>query len=81
MDRLDPCHACDERFCGHAFVECAGANRRRVGVVSDIERDLDVEVCTKVDWEWILQEDQEDGSRATQAEAEEQVSETDTSEL
>lgn len=39
-DRLDPCHACDKKFCGPEFVRCAGANRRRVGVVSDIERNM-----------------------------------------
>lgn len=51
---LSNCHACDERLCGPAFVGCAGANRRRVGVVSDIERDAEREICGKVDWEWIL---------------------------
>ncbi|KAG7351274.1 hypothetical protein IV203_010634 [Nitzschia inconspicua] len=53
---LDPCIACDEKLCGPAFVECAGANRRRAGIVSDIERDLDKEICDKVDWKWVLQE-------------------------
>lgn len=51
---LDPCIACDERLCGPVFVGCAGANRRRVGVVSDIERDHQREICDKVDWEWAL---------------------------
>ena len=50
---LDPCFACDERLCGPEFLSCAGANRRRVGVVSDIERDINM-ICKKVDWEWIL---------------------------
>jgi hypothetical protein len=53
---LDPCIACDEKLCGPVFVECAGANRRRVGVVSDIERDQNREICDKVDWEWVLQQ-------------------------
>lgn len=53
-DRLDPCHACDETFCGPGFVACAGANRRRVGIVSDILRDEANEICSKVDWDWIM---------------------------
>eukprot|EP00429_Kryptoperidinium_foliaceum_P037675 CAMPEP_0176178248 /NCGR_PEP_ID=MMETSP0120_2-20121206/91332_1 /TAXON_ID=160619 /ORGANISM="Kryptoperidinium foliaceum, Strain CCMP 1326" /LENGTH=152 /DNA_ID=CAMNT_0017516397 /DNA_START=370 /DNA_END=828 /DNA_ORIENTATION=- len=51
---LDPCIACDEKLCGPVFVGCAGANRRRVGVISDIERDHEREICDKVDWDWIL---------------------------
>jgi len=51
---LDPCIACDERLCGPDFVGCAGANRRRAGVISDIERDANKEICDKVDWDWIL---------------------------
>lgn len=51
---LEPCYACDEKICGPAFVGCAGANRRRVGVVSDIERDMEREFCNKTDWDWIL---------------------------
>lgn len=53
---LDHCIACDEKLCGPVFVECAGANRRRVGVVSDIERDNGREICSKVDWDWIIAE-------------------------
>ena len=52
--RLNPCHACDEKLCGPAFLECSGANRRRVGVVTDIQRDEGTEVCDLVDMEWIL---------------------------
>ena len=44
-DQLNPCFACDERQCGPTFVACAGANRRRSGIVSDIPR-LEGEVCT-----------------------------------
>jgi hypothetical protein len=51
---LDPCIACDEKLCGPVFVGCAGANRRRVGVVSDIDRDMNREICNKVDWDWVL---------------------------
>jgi hypothetical protein len=39
------------------FVACAGANRRRVGVVSDINRDADREICDKVKWDWVLNDD------------------------
>ena len=41
---LNPCFACDEKHCGPAFMACAGANRRRAGVVSDIPRP-DEQVC------------------------------------
>ena len=37
--KLNDCLECDERLCGPKFLECAGANRRRVGIVSDIKRD------------------------------------------
>jgi len=36
--KLNPCIKCDEDNCGPAFVKCAGANRRRAGIVSDILR-------------------------------------------
>lgn len=55
---LDPCHACDENFCGPNFVACAGANRRRTGVVSDIDRDMGREMCTLVDWDYIMGDDE-----------------------
>ena len=29
---------CDELLCGSAFVTCAGANRRRLGITTDIGR-------------------------------------------
>lgn len=45
---LNPCLQCDEKRCGPAFLKCAGANRRRCGIISDINRDVDHEVCTKV---------------------------------
>jgi hypothetical protein len=46
--------ACDEKLCGPVFVACAGANRRRVGVVSDLQRDAELEICDRVDWDWML---------------------------
>ena len=56
---LDPCIACDEKLCGPGFVECAGANRRRAGIVSDIQRDDGREICDRVDWDWILSSPQD----------------------
>ncbi|KAL7580965.1 hypothetical protein ACA910_005779 [Epithemia clementina (nom. ined.)] len=52
--RLSPCIACDEKFCGPEFVACAGANRRRVGVVSDLQRDMNLELCYKTDWDYVM---------------------------
>jgi len=36
--KLNDCLACDEHTCGPAFIRCAGANRRRCGIASDIAR-------------------------------------------
>jgi hypothetical protein len=49
---LNDCLKCDERRCGPAYIECAGANRRRSGIVSDIGRDEGAEVCAAVDPGW-----------------------------
>jgi hypothetical protein len=35
-------------MCGTAFIKCAGANRRRAGIPSDIGR-VDLQLCTVVD--------------------------------
>jgi hypothetical protein len=35
---LNDCIRCDERMCGPDFARCAGANRRRAGIPSDIHR-------------------------------------------
>ncbi|KAJ4457846.1 hypothetical protein PAPYR_6522 [Paratrimastix pyriformis] len=35
---LNDCLKCDEARCGTQFITCAGANRRRCGILSDIER-------------------------------------------
>ena len=51
---LNPCLFCDEHMCGPQFIECAGANRRRCGIVSDIGRDEAVEVCKRVDADWMV---------------------------
>lgn len=42
---LNSCLECDEKLCGPAFLKCAGANRRRLGIVSDIARDSKNEQC------------------------------------
>lgn len=41
---LSPCLKCDEALCGPAFMDCAGANRRRLGITSDIGR-APAEMC------------------------------------
>jgi hypothetical protein len=51
---LNRCLECDEKMCGPAFILCAGANRRRSGIVSDIGRDNLAEVCKKVDEDWAV---------------------------
>jgi hypothetical protein len=48
---LNPCTLCDEVRCGPAFVQCAGANRRRSGILSELQRDSST-VCKVVDHEW-----------------------------
>lgn len=45
---LTPCLQCDEDLCGPAFKACAGANRRRCGIKSDIDRPFE-ELCTILD--------------------------------
>ena len=45
---LNKCLQCDEDKCGPAFKECAGANRRRSCIVSDIMRD-DKLICKECD--------------------------------
>jgi hypothetical protein len=50
--KLSSCLLCDERMCGPAFIECAGANRRRCGIVSDIARNESGEVCSRVSVGW-----------------------------
>lgn len=51
---LNRCLFCDERRCGTEFTLCAGANRRRSGITSDIARDEEDEVCKAVGsgWPW-----------------------------
>ena len=47
-EALNRCTLCDEKRCGPSFILCAGANRRRSGIVSDIERNAQLEVCDTV---------------------------------
>ena len=54
---LNRCTYCDEKRCGADFVKCAGANRRRSGILSDIERDAELEVCQEVRPQWWLDPD------------------------
>lgn len=51
-ENLNDCLLCDEKLCGPAFIECAGANRRRSGIYSDIGRDDSNEVCDVIDSGW-----------------------------
>jgi len=44
---LNACLECDEKMCGPDFLQCAGANRRRLGIVSDIKRHNE-EQCTTI---------------------------------
>lgn len=54
---LNPCKTCDEKRCGPAFTNCAGANRRRSGIISDLARDDKNELCMAADDGWWLRED------------------------
>ena len=45
---LNSCLECDEKLCGPEFLKCAGANRRRLGIESDIKRDTKLEQCKVV---------------------------------
>lgn len=45
---LNRCTECDEKRCGPTFIQCAGANRRRCGIISDIKRNTQKEVCDTV---------------------------------
>jgi hypothetical protein len=49
---LNQCIYCDEKLSGPAFVNCSGVARRRLGVVSEIERNPD-EQCKNVDINWV----------------------------
>ncbi|KAL6077137.1 VDE domain-containing protein [Balamuthia mandrillaris] len=61
FDENNPCIACDENNCGKPFIQCAGANRRRAGIKSDIDRAGD-EVCAIADWELAVLKQQHEAS-------------------
>jgi len=50
---LNDCLLCDEKMCGPRFIECSGSNRRRLGIVSDIGRDIH-EKCSVLDVNWAV---------------------------
>lgn len=54
-DALNDCLNCDEVMCGPEFIQCAGANRRRAGIITDIDRDEDEELCEKVSDGWLAE--------------------------
>lgn len=60
---LNACTQCDERRCGPDFIQCAGANRRRSGIVSDISRDEATEVCQTVSPDWWQDEELQESWR------------------
>jgi len=51
-DTLNKCLECDEKLCGPAFTVCAGANRRRSGITTDIKREAPDAVCPSVSEGW-----------------------------
>jgi len=54
---LNKCTQCDEKRCGPEFLSCAGANRRRSGIMSEFQRDDDDEVCHDVQVGWWQDDD------------------------
>ena len=50
--RLNQCIYCDEKMSGAEFVTCSGVARRRLGIVSEIERNPE-EQCRNVDVDWV----------------------------
>lgn len=49
---LNQCLFCDEKMSGPAFVTCSGVARRRLGIVSEIERNPE-EQCRNMDVVWV----------------------------
>ena len=49
---MNHCLYCDEKLSGPAFVTCSGVARRRLGIVSEIERNP-AEQCPHVDVDWV----------------------------
>ena len=49
---MNHCIECDEKMSGTQFVTCSGVARRRLGVVSEIERNPDQQ-CKTVTVDWV----------------------------
>ena len=49
---LNACLYCDEKRSGPTFVTCSGVARRRLGIVSEIERNPE-EQCQNMDVDWM----------------------------
>uniref|UniRef100_A0A7S3DS59 Uncharacterized protein n=1 Tax=Entomoneis paludosa TaxID=265537 RepID=A0A7S3DS59_9STRA len=49
---LNACVFCDEKISGPGFVACSGVARRRLGIVSEIERNPE-EQCQNTDIDWV----------------------------
>lgn len=49
---LNQCLFCDEKMSGPEFVRCSGVARRRLGIVSEIERNP-MEQCLRNDIDWL----------------------------
>jgi hypothetical protein len=49
---MNQCLFCDEKLSGTAFVTCSGVARRRLGIMSEIERNP-VEQSKTVDVDWV----------------------------
>jgi hypothetical protein len=49
---LNQCIYCDEKMSGPKFVSCSGVARRRLGIVSEIERNPE-EQCKNTDVDWV----------------------------
>ena len=49
---LNQCVYCDEKMSGPAFVKCSGASRRRLGIVSEVERNP-AELCKNVEVDYV----------------------------
>ena len=45
---LNKCTNCDEIRCGPQFIKCAGANRRRCSILTDLKRNDSIELCHAV---------------------------------
>ena len=49
---MNQCFFCDEQISGPEFVRCSGVARRRLGVVSEIQRNPELQ-CKNMDLDWV----------------------------